>query len=166
MNKAFCVFLSGVGFFCICTAVYRWVYVCAVTHAVYCSDSRLCGEDSVVQWWLNPWDSKRSVLRKTLKRPADQRRFKLDNSVSTQQVRFLSYFRYIYVRDVVKSKYYCLNHMKTLNLVCISCISIHWQLCLNYFLQHCFYVILLAASDLKGFPQTPLARIVWFQGSP
>lgn len=89
------VFLSGVWFFCICTALYRWVYACAVTHAVYCSDTRLCGEDSVVQQWLNPWDTKRSVLRKTLKRPADQRGFKLDNSLSAQQVRFLSYFRYL-----------------------------------------------------------------------
>lgn len=90
VDKVFCVFLSGVGFFCIYTVLYRWVYACAVTHAVYCSDSRHCGEDSVVQWWLNPWDSKRSVLRKTLKRPADQRSFKLDNSLSAQQVRFLS----------------------------------------------------------------------------
>lgn len=30
-----------------------------ITHAVDCSDSRLCGEESVIQRWLNSWDSRR-----------------------------------------------------------------------------------------------------------
>lgn len=99
--------VSKVCIFSTCTAAHSWTCMWeglqAVTHAVDCSDSRLCGEDSVVQCWLNPCDSGR---RRVKENPKDnwwpKISFMLDKSWTANQVKFLSYLRYL-------SKPYCLN---------------------------------------------------------